>query len=63
MAKSDLSAALAKIDSDIAKLEEMRDYLRVNAPIGAGDFDAGATAPKTRKTRKPRGLPVQDAGI
>jgi hypothetical protein len=54
MAKSAVETLVAKIDADIADLERMRAYLVMNA-----NAELTPAAPKkTRKPRKPRGLPA-----
>jgi hypothetical protein len=53
MAKTVTDTLIAKIDADISRLRDMREYL-----LSATDADPAPAAPKTRKPRKKKGLPA-----
>lgn len=53
MAKSVVDIAIANIDAQIADLNRAKELI-----LGASD--SAAPAPKTRKPRKPKGLPQTD---
>lgn len=52
--KSDLDAALEKIDADIENLQAMREYLTAHT---------AEAAPKPKRTRKKKGLPTDAASL
>jgi hypothetical protein len=55
MAKSAVETLVAKIDADISRLRDMREYLLSNTGPET------TAAPKTRKARKKKGLPAAEA--
>jgi len=57
MAKSATDTLVAKIDADISRLRDMREYVLNSAEAEP------ATEPKPKRGRKKKGLPTEPQGV